>query len=147
MKCPICNAEGFDGECKECSYTTSGYFYFKLPTGEVLIGDKFKLETYQRCKDGDKIQVLCDVPTCEQYDSIYLSEVNNFKENIELKDLLKECHDILYKAGFLFKKVADIDKVCNIRQRIQEILGEEYGFKKVTYHIRKRAKDLGDNND
>lgn len=154
MKCPICNADNFDGECKECSYTVGencktfanmimvgtelerGYYYTREPCEEdVKITHSHWINQFGY--EALKMQIYAKVPSYDEYKDM-------LEEIIKLKKLLKECYDILYKAGFLFKKVADIDKVCNIRQRIQEVLGEEYGFKKVTYHIRKREKDLGE---
>ena len=61
------------------------HYYFKLPKSkEYEVGNTFCLETLRWCKDGDKIEVLSEVPSYEQW--------------IMTKNLSERAHLEMYKA-------------------------------------------------
>lgn len=69
------------------------------------------------------------------------TNVEAAKEVIQLKDLLKESHDLVYELAFSLRKIPEIDKCNELRKKIREVLGKEYGFEKHTYYVRERNKD------
>ena len=42
-----------------------------------------------------------------------------------LRKLLKECLELLYKLGFVFARVEDAEKAYDVREQIYKFLGEE----------------------
>ena len=65
------------------------HYYFKLPKSkEYEVGNTFCLETLRWCKDGDKIEVLSEVPSYEEWKA-------KLEENTKLKELLKT-HKLLF---------------------------------------------------
>mgnify|MGYP003302886741 CR=1 FL=1 len=143
------------------------YYYFKMPNGTTEVGKTSCLELLHNCKDGHKIQVFCEVPCyeeyvmlkkwCEEFNTLAVAKENRqlktenkwyseqlnaaAKEVIQLKDLLKESHDLVYELAFRLRKIPEIDKCNELREKIREVLGEEYGFEKHTYYVRERSKD------
>ena len=127
------------------------HYYYKLPNGRREIGNTFCIETLHWCKDGDKIVVLEKVPDFDRWQAVlkYNKAAKDIidtyeKENTKLKELLKECHDIIYETAFKLRKVSEIDKCNEIRKKIREILSAEYGFETPKYYVRERAKDIGE---
>lgn len=43
-------------------------------------------------------------------------------ENKQLKELLKECRDIMDREGFMFAKIEDIEKAKYLIKKIDEVL-------------------------
>lgn len=66
------------------------FFYIKFPNGEVIQGDEFALGLYRMCNDGDKVEMLEQVPSYEQWQA-------KLNENTQLKELLKECREEIEK--------------------------------------------------
>ena len=84
------------------------HYYFKLPKSkEYEVGNTFCLETLRWCKDGDKIEVLSEVPSYEEgimtknlseraHLEMYKARGEKVKleaENAQLKELLKDCKE------------------------------------------------------
>lgn len=112
-----------------------GGFLFDVNNEVVEVLDE--VSSYDEWQDlKSKLQLK---ETAYDFDTARLEE-----ENTKLKELLKECHDIIYETAFKLRSVPEIDKCNEVRKQIRDVLGEEYGFKKVTYYIRDRAKDLGE---
>lgn len=126
------------------------HFYIKLPNSDVFIGDEFALSLYRNCKDGDKVEVLGEVPSYGELSSIkndltaangllkhekekndqlkkWCEEFNALdvaKENTKLKELLKE--------WLLFEKEENPHDFTIMSERMEElakqskqVLGEE----------------------
>ena len=120
------------------------HYYIKLPNNEVIIGDEFALSLYRNCKDGDKIEVLDEVPSYELWKAVHeqwkvlLEENTKLKETIsndifliksrdseivKLKELLKEC-----AKGFSKVRSANLIypiELDELRDEIDQVLGEE----------------------
>lgn len=75
-----------------------GFYYAKLPNGEIYIGSKWVLERYRFTKDGCKTKILAPVPSYEQWkalneniDSVTQTNKALCKKLSKLKELLCEC--------------------------------------------------------
>lgn len=85
---------------------------------------------------------------CDEYEEEIIDlkkKIKKLKKIIKKqKELLKECHDIIYETAFKLRKVSDIDKCNEIRKKIRDVLGAEYGFETPKYYVRERLKDTGE---
>lgn len=119
-----------------------GMYYFKLPNGETMAGTDYCLATYLLTKDSNRCEVLAEVPSFEQWkssDKLILTLMDNIKEksdllqramvknvelkeeNTKLKELLKECKDLLSCL-----QIDDYDgNGLLVLNRINQVLGEE----------------------
>ena len=134
----------------------SGRYWVKYRSGRIdewdLLGGK-TIETKPEI-----VEILVEVPSYEEWQELKefanysihnrdeLTRQINFwmQENTKLKELLKDSHDIIYETAFKLRKVSEIDKCNEIRKKIREVLGAEYGFETPKYYVRKRAKDTGE---
>jgi hypothetical protein len=103
----------------------SEYYYIKLPNGEIVIGDKFKLDLLKMCRDGDKVEVPDDVPTYEEWKASYNCMFDNevlLLKNMKLREMLKECREILSS-----QKMYGIgtSRIWNAVILIDELLGDK----------------------
>lgn len=76
---------------------TKTFYYIKLPNDEVFIGDEFALGLYRMCKDGDKIEVLSEVPSYEEYQQLLsdqLAKNEGVEINAELEARLKKTQEL-----------------------------------------------------
>lgn len=89
------------------------HYYYKLPNGTTEVGNTFCLELLHNCKDGDKIQILCEVPTYDDYERLNWYAGNGVEENAKLKELLKECRNkwVCYKPYDRDQLLKRIDKI------------------------------------
>lgn len=147
------------------------WYYVKFKTGEIDIcwfteWSNDELGTGGQYFDGIEekniLEILAPVPSYEEYLEMEghcaaYSDINQWQkeeisaykrlvaelkqENTQLKELLKECHDIIYETAFKLRSVPEIDKCNAVRKQIREILGR---FKTETYYVRERAKDIGE---
>lgn len=116
-----------------------GFYYFKLPDGSTDIASEYKMIRYRLTKDADKVEVLAPVPTYEEWKNVttcfdyehkaYLSMVEEnqqlrkwceefnaldvAKENQQLKELLKECKDVLLSYSNISGDYELYDKITN----------------------------------
>ena len=100
-----------------------GFYYFKLPNGETDTGKDFGLAILLMCEDGDKIEVLSEVPSYEQWQA-------KLEENTKLKELLKECE--LWFSGIVGNMN---DKNVGEHNRNLPIGNFEYAFKVFSQKI------------
>jgi len=113
------------------------HYYYRLPKGTYEVGNTFCLETLRYCKDGDKIEVLSEVPTYEKWimtknlsERAHLKmykargeKVRLEKENTKLKELLKEVRG---KLKYINTPRNDHNIFGNdLMKRINQVLGEE----------------------
>lgn len=92
-------------QLKEGKLPENHHYYYKLPNGDYKVGNTFCVETLHWCKEGDKIQILEEVPSYEKWLKFKNATANIMlqnnaleiisdqlkKENTKLKELLKEC--------------------------------------------------------
>lgn len=89
-----------------------GFYYFKLPNGETDTGKDFGLAILLMCEGGDKIEVLSEVPSYDEWQA-------KLEENTKLKELLKECKHNINIRGYT-------DTHGNLLlPQIEQALGEE----------------------
>ena len=106
-----------------------GFYYFKLPNGEIDTGKDFGLAILLMCEDGDKIEVLSEVPSYDELQNIkksvndlMASNIKLVEENKQLKELLKECRDVAEFTKTIVNKHKWLDGVI---AKINQALGEE----------------------
>ena len=102
------------------------HYYYRLPKGTYEVGNTFCLETLRYCKDGDKIEVIAEVPSYEELQNQAFILKSRESEITKLKKLLKECrkHFINYKRDDLDKGYVVYDGSYLI-DKINQVLGEE----------------------
>ena len=88
-----------------------GTYYFRLPNGEIDTGTDFRIAILFMSNDYDKIEVLEQVPSYEQWQA-------KLEENAKLKSLLKECREHL-------KYVVICPQNKKIVEKLDQVLGEE----------------------
>lgn len=118
----------------------SGYYYVKNEFDNIFPSDYS--EEYDSINDvvvkdfwtevSDIVEVLAPVPSYDELQNInrsvndlMASNIKLVEENTKLKELLKECRDVMDKAGFMFAKIDDVKKAKRLLKRIDEVLGED----------------------
>lgn len=67
-------------------------------------------------------QYLAPVPSYDACMAFIRAIDNVTDDNAQLKDLLKECKDVMNMAGYVFAKVKDVEKARKLLQQIDEVL-------------------------
>jgi hypothetical protein len=96
------------------------HYYYKLPNGTIEVGNTFCLELLHNCKDGDKIQILCEVPTYDDYERLNWYAGNGVEENTKLKTENKWYSEQLNEA---VKKEAQLKELLTM---VKPVLQLEY---------------------
>ena len=105
-----------------------GYYYTKYTpkVGKPFV--EIELRNYlldlAKFRDADTVEVLATVPTYEEWQKVLNIDFNNEVlrlENAKLKELLKECREILDYA----KDFAYHDPCCKCIAKINQALGEK----------------------
>ena len=102
------------------------HYYMKLPNGDISIQNDYSLGVYRWCKDGDKIEVLGDVPeyevwksTNENMDSVLKTNRALSLKMLELKKLLKKCAKTIDKVNYgTISKIKEKEKLLSQIDRI-----------------------------
>lgn len=81
-----------------------GFYYFKLPNGETMVGTDYCLATYLLTTHSDRCEVLGEVPSYEEWQA-------KLEENAQLKELLKEVKDYLPEFETPMDILTKIDEV------------------------------------
>lgn len=108
------------------------HYYFKLPKSkEYEVGNTFCLETLRWCKDGDKIEVLSEVPSYDELQNMnkavnecMAANIKLVEQNRKLKELLKECEHMII-AYSINNNTFTKEEIKNIISKIDQVLGEE----------------------
>lgn len=108
---------------------SEGFYYFKLPNGEIDTGTDFKLATLLMCKDGDKIEVIEKVPSYDELQNMnkavnecMAANIKLVEQNKQLKGLLKEVRQQITNQVFgspklqLFEGTFDNELLAKIDQ-------------------------------
>lgn len=107
-----------------------GYYYAKMPTGCVDVVSLYNLRQLRLVKDGDKIEVLDEVPDFCQYRNIcgclfeeHRGNYNLLEENDKLKELLlKAKEEIQNDMDYTeFNEVGKLKLVKQINQAIRNV--------------------------
>lgn len=105
------------------------HYYYKMPNGKYETGNTFCVEWLHWCKDGDKIEVLEEVPDYDRWQAVlkYNKAAKGIidtqaKENTKLKKLLKRVLEVLEMVQgetIDFAKSVDecIDKINQVLQK------------------------------
>ena len=108
------------------------HYYIKFPNNEVIIGDEFALSLYRNCKDGDKVEVLGEVPSYESWKKHRKVTAETQIKNCDLEIINTKLKELLKTHKLLFELEKDNTK--NVLQRgkyaylikdIDQVLGEE----------------------
>lgn len=94
-----------------------GMYYVKTPFG-VEIHSDYSLYRYKLTRDVDSIEVLAPVPSYEEWKQLhkFLEEFNALdvaKENKKIKELLKECEEVLLSYSNINGDYELYDKIIN----------------------------------
>ena len=107
-----------------------GFYYFRLPDGNVEIASEYKLIRYNLIKDADKIEILAPVPTYQEYleseshCAVYSDRNKWLKdENAKLKELLKECKEFFEEENPKDFTVIS-ERMDDLLTRINAAIGE-----------------------
>ena len=101
-----------------------GVYYFKLPNGEIDIGTDFKVITLSMCKDGDKIEVLSEVPSYQDYERLNWYAGNGVEENTKLKTENKwyseQLNEAVKEIGHLKELLTMVKPVLQLQYNVTE---------------------------
>lgn len=96
----------------------TGWYYIKIV--DIIFIDFFEGKEWKNKKDIYISEVLAPVPSYEEWGKAYERVVSENEAIITLKELLKECRDIMYHSLFLGDKTTE--KMINVRKKIDEVL-------------------------
>lgn len=125
-------------QLKEGKLPENHHYYYKLPNGDYKVGNTFCVETLHWCKEGDKIQILEEVPSYEKWLKFKSATANIMlqnnaleiisdqleKENTKLKELLKRCKRIVEIDEFVSTTGAGRDILWDLLQDLKQVLQE-----------------------
>ena len=86
---------------------------YKPDQSNVL--EPFKLRT----------ELLAQVPSYEKWVAAYECQLMENELVTTLKDLLKECKNVMNMAGYVFANVEDVEKAKELLQKIDEVLNDQ----------------------
>ena len=126
-------------QLKQGKLLDNHHYYYKLPNGKYEVGNTFCLETLHWCKDGEKIEILEEVPSYEKWQETEtqriklmtkLNDVNNENhalciENTKLKELFKQARGCV--AVVISRSIAEVNgtDTKKLLAKIDQVLGEE----------------------
>lgn len=85
---------------------------YKPDQSNVL--EPFKLRT----------ELLAQVPSYEKWVAAYECQLMENELVTTLKELLKECKNVMNMAGYVFANVEDVEKAKELLQKIDEVLND-----------------------
>jgi hypothetical protein len=104
------------------------HYYYRLPKGTYEVGNTFCLETLRYCKGGDKIEVIEEVPSYEQWQA-------KLEENTKLKTENKWYSEQLNEASKEIEKLKErIYEFAEANQSLRKQLDEERAKNRIDYY-------------
>lgn len=101
---------------------SAGRYWVKYRSGRIdewdLLGGK-TIETKPEI-----VEVLVPVPSYEQWKMVYKTEFELLEQVVNLKELLKDCREILYVEEMVAGNPRYIDELRILIKRINQVLGE-----------------------
>lgn len=123
-----CNKISLTEQCRRGELSL-GKYYIECKDGSVttmyLGNDDYSVRSIR----SKGFKILAPVPSYKQLNEILESEEKShlqadsyYNKILELKELLKECRDVMNMAGYVFTKVKDVEKAKDLIKKIGEVL-------------------------